>query len=400
MSTNQTIVRRYQFALYPTPTQAQMLHDHRRMMADLWNALKQRCEDTHRRNSQKAKEDRHSLTFFDLTNELTDLRRECPEWQALTSVTLHRVAKQLTDAFQAFFRRCRSGEAPGYPKWRSRARTQSIPLGTGTRMMRGKKTWKTGWRFCQREDNPLSWSLYYGDANLKDRATWIHARGKFPREVREFNNADIIWRDGRWSLSVCVEQNAVRWPGREPVVVRLDAIDCFATVNDVPSFPEGLAEAYDIGEAVDTLKSARDSRWNRPPRRDAPDRAEWEDARFKIARLQARAARIRRNALHVWSARVVARASDITIIMPKSIKDETASPRGDEKNWGAEVETVSNLNRDVLNMAPGAARAMLRYKAEEAGIPVIEIDDPEPNTGLGRAIVAAGKKGRRARRKD
>lgn len=403
MSTNQIVIRRYQFALYPTVAQADLLHVHRRMMADLWNALKQRCEDVYRRSCGANVQDRRflanesvlpqkrSLTFFDLTNELTALRRECPEWQAIPAVTLHRVAKQLTDAFHAFFRRCRTGDAPGYPKWRSRERTQSIPLGTGTRAVRDKKMWKTGWRFCQRDDNRFSWSLYYGDADLKDRATWIHARGRFPREVEEFNNADIIWRDGKWHLSVCVEQHAGRWPGREAIVIRLDAIGCFATVNDIPSYPDGLAEAFDIEQAVDDLKSVRDGRWKRPPRREAPDRAEWRKACIEISRLAAQAARIRRNALHVWTARIIARASDITIVMPASIKEETASPRGDQKRWGANVEVVSELNRHILNQAPAAARAMLEYKAAEAGIRCDVVADEAPNTAAGRDLVTARK---------
>jgi putative transposase len=401
MSTNQAVIRRYPFALYPTQAQAALLHEHRKMMADLWNAMKQRCEDVYRRNSQKAKEDRRRLTFFDLTNEITELRHECPEWQALPAVTLHRVAKQLTLAFDAFFRRCRNGEAPGYPRWRARERNMSIPLGTGTRddkKASGKKTWKTGWRFLQREDNPLSWSMYYGAADLKDRSTWIHARGRFPVEVNEYNNADIIFRDGKWLLSLCVEQSANRWPGRDKLTIRLDAIDCFATVNGVPDFPPGLGEAQDLMKAADCLKSTRDSKWPRPPRRDAQDRAEWEKACEEVSLLSARAARIRRNALHVWTARIISGASDLTIVMPKSIKEATATPRGDAKQWGANVEIVSTVNRHVLNQAPALARAMLEYKAAEAGIRCDVITDDAPSVAISEKLVAAGKSVRKAKR--
>jgi putative transposase len=370
------------------------------MVADLWNAMKQRCEDVYRRNSQKAKEDRRRLTFFDLTNEITELRRECPEWQALPAVTMHRVAKQLTLAFDAFFRRCRNGEAPGYPRWRAREKNQSIPLGTGTRTLKGtdKKTWKTGWRFLRREDNPLSWALYYGGADLKDMSTWIHARGRFPTDVNEFNNADIIWRDGKWLLSVCVEQNSIRFPGRERVIVRMDTIDCFAIVNDMPSAPDGLIEAQELDEQADRLKAARDGQWQRPPRHDAPERSDWNAACAEISRVQAKAKRIRHNALHVWTSRIVGRASDLTIIVPPSFRDATASARGDEKEWGANTAIVAKVNRHVLNQAPATARAMLEYKAAEAGIRCDIVIDNAPNIAISEKLIAVGKQARRTKR--
>src|SRR3954465_4257386 len=109
------VTRRYLFKLYPTVEQAINLHEQRKMMADLWNALKQRREDVYRR-------ERRSLTYFDLTNEITTLRHECPEWADIPAITAHRVAKWLTDSYQAFFRRLKAGEEPGYPGWKRRER--------------------------------------------------------------------------------------------------------------------------------------------------------------------------------------------------------------------------------------------------------------------------------------
>lgn len=420
MTANQTVIRRYPFALYPTKAEDALLWQHSRMCDDLYNAFKQIYEEHFRRmvkprcwdaeqqkfvpwpeiidaDGRKSETRRQrSLSYFDLTATVKDLRRECPEWRALPSVTLHRIAKLMSLAFASFFDRCRKGETPGYPRWRKRDRKPSIPLGTGTREVRGKKTWKTGWRFLQREDNPLSWSLYYGDADLADRATWIHARGHFPVEVAEFNNADIIWRDGKWRLSVCVEQNGTRWPGTESLVVHLDAVDCFALVNGEPQYLLELADAHSIMERADRLKSIRDERWQRPPHRDAPDREEWQNACAEIARLSAKAARIRHNALHVLTTRIVKRASDITIIMPPSIREATASAKGNEKNWGANVEMVAQINRHILNQAPALARQMLEYKAAEAGIRCDIVIDEAPNVAVGNEITKAGKKTRRA----
>jgi len=394
-------MRRYLFKLYPVPEQRDVLHRQRQMIADLWNALKQRREDVYRREGR-------GLTFFDLTNEITELRHECPEWATIPAITAHRVAKHLTDAYSAFFRRVKAGEAPGYPRWQRRETASCIPLGT---------MGKTGWMFEQRDDNPLSWRLHYKSVTeVKDRATWIHARGSLPagdsrkssimpagREagdqfVAQWRNADILWRDNRWWLSVCVEVEPRRQPGRFSITVAFDLLDDFVRVNGIAETPDELLDAALIQADIDRLKSERDTHWPRGKRVPDNERPELAEMAAEISALSAYVARKRRNALHVWSSRIVARASDLTIIAPPKIKQETATPRGDERRWGAQVETVSTLNRHVLSQAPATAIQMLRYKAAEAGIRCDVVADDAPNIGVGRELVNAGKQLRRARR--
>ena len=388
-------MRRYIFKLYPNAAQAATLHEHRKLMADLWNALKQRREDTyarHRAGGVTHREGKAILSFFDLTNEITTLRHECPEWRAVPAVTAHRVAKWLCDAYEAFFRRLRNGEAPGYPSWRSRERSTTIPLGTMS---------KTGWQLVQREDNPLSWRLHYGGAtDVRSPGNWIHARGAFPAVVTDWRNADIIWRDGGWWLSIAVEIEPRRHHGIMPATIKFDLIDDFASTNGIAETPQGLVEAAALDAEVDKLKSARDTRWPRGTRRPRYGDDNWReylDVCEAISRLSGRIARIRRDALHVWSARTVARSSDLTVTAP-ALRANTRSPRGDEKQWGANIEIVSQVNRNTLAQAPASAIAMLAYKAQEAGIRCDVITDEAPAIGVGGDLVAAGKVLRRARR--
>jgi hypothetical protein len=412
------------------------------MLADLWNALLELCEARYAAIGQREtkyyydKKGRLQQTFtgrfltfhcadcaqlsgesgklktceqhkmpggYGMSYLITEMLQACPEWRAMPALTVHALGARLTKAFDAFFRRCRAGaEAVGYPKPKRYRNAPSIPLGTGTRndAKTGRKVWKSGWRFLQREDNPKSWSLYYGaGADLKDRATWIHARGRFPAAVNDINNGDIIFRDGKWHLSLCVAQNGRRWPGEERIVVHMDAIDCFAIVNGEPVYLDGLADAARLEKESDALKSARDGRWPKPPRRDGVDRGEWSEACAEIARLQGKAARIRHNALHVWTSSIVKRAGDLTIIIPPSIKEVTASARGDDKQWGANVAPVAEINRHVLNQAPALARAMLEYKAAEAGIRCDVVADTSPKAAVGGGLKAAGKELRKAQRK-
>jgi putative transposase len=395
--------RRYVWKLYPASEQAAILHEQRKMMADLWNALKQRREDVYRREGR-------SLSYFDLTNEITTLRHECPEWAAIPSVTSHRVARWLTLSYEAFFRRVKAGETAGYPGWRRRERGNTIPLGTMD---------KTGWHVERCDANPFNWRLHYKSVTeVKDRSTWIHARGRLPgspgdqREnvasrrrmlashsfaVSAWRNADIIWRDGSWWLSVCMDVAPRRSAGRFPVAISFDLLDNLATVNGMAETPGELLDAQALQDEVDRLKSERDIRWPRSRKIPDDEREALQEANGEISSLSAAVARKRKNALHVWTARIVARASDITIVAPP-LREVVRSPRGDDKQWGANIGIVSELNRHLLSQAPGSAIQMLRYKSAEAGIRCDVVTDEAPNVAVGGELVTAGKTLRRARR--
>ena len=373
-------LRRYEFRLYPTPEQAARLHEVRMMMADLWNALKQRREDVYRREGR-------TLTFFDLTNEITDLRHQCPEWEAVPAITAHRVAKRLVDAYAAFFRRVKAGagSASGYPKWQARARATSIPLGTMA---------TTGWRLARRDAiNPHAWRLHFGAVTrVRDPAHWIGARGILPAAPEDWRNGDILWRDGAWYLSLCVVM-----PSRRPrlpgvaLALEFGTLDCFCLLDGVPATPLDLDRAIEIDATVDARKTARDIRWPRgAARRSEAYRAASDD----IAAMSAQAARIRRNALHVWTARIVAGASSLAITTP-AVRQDFATGRGDWRDPGAEVATVAAVNRRLRQYAVASAIQMLTYKAAEKGIPCQVAVRREP---IVADLVAAGRETRRLRR--
>lgn len=420
MIPNMTVTRRYKWKLHPTREQSEALHQQRVMLGELQNACLQRCID---HNSRRPKtrfwnpetrewerwphideKTQRCLSHFDLTNEMTGLRKEHPETRSVTSVTLHRIAQRVVLAFEAFAKR--RGQGQGYPRFHPSADNNSIPLGTGTR----KGVWKTGWRFEPGEKLLNNWRFHVGPlTDIKQRASWIHARGSLRDlevDVVDWNNADIIWRDHTWWLSACVTLPSRRAPGIIPTVVRIQAIDYLADVNGVPQTPPSLLEAVDAQLVVDKLQSDFDLAWPMPPdkrkwkelmreRRALP---EYNEQKWRIASEKARIARVRANALHVWTANIVAHASSLRIIMPPAIKEATASPRGDEKLWGAAVKDVSALNRHILNFAPSLVVQMLEYKAREAGIEFETVKDELPAVAIGAGIVETGRAIRRAKR--
>src|SRR6476661_1007840 len=67
-----------------------------------------------------------SVRLYDQQATLPALKATRPTLAAVQSQVLQNVAVRIDLAFQAFFRRVRAGEAPGYPRFRGRGRYASI----------------------------------------------------------------------------------------------------------------------------------------------------------------------------------------------------------------------------------------------------------------------------------
>ena len=67
-----------------------------------------------------------SLSRYTQEAELKELRAAFPEYAAIHSHVLQDVLARLDKAFQAFFRRIREGQTPGYPRFHGRARYNSL----------------------------------------------------------------------------------------------------------------------------------------------------------------------------------------------------------------------------------------------------------------------------------
>lgn len=254
----------------------------------------------------------------------------------------------------------------------------------------------------------------------------IKARGRFPANPASFKTADIMFRDGAWWLSICVTFDAARIvAGSEKLTIRLNLIDEFASVEDAngrcapgltnPFLTERKGEfatqskamlgvtcgepAF-VGEAqvVEVAPTTFDAIQSQTDRRFKKFSIRWTRGRARAARISAKNARRRRDALHRWTSAIIRSASDLTVIAP-AIKDAIRSGRGDARFHGAQVETIAALNRRVMEQAPAAAIAMLFYKAEEAGVRCDIFRDASHEITIGRDLRATAIAGRKAAKK-
>lgn len=66
------------------------------------------------------------IGYYEQTHELAEVRTVRPEFGSVPVVVQRGALRRLHKAFGAFFRRCKSGEKPGYPRFKGRRRWNSL----------------------------------------------------------------------------------------------------------------------------------------------------------------------------------------------------------------------------------------------------------------------------------
>ena len=455
-------IRRYTFKLYPNVVQAAALDRVRRMHCALYNATLQERIDQYRHEVQRVgKASARGLTCYDQQKALKLIRADDPEWRALSSDSMTVTLERVDRAFQAFFRRARAGAGTqsGYPRFQSAERFTGFgfkkhrsgwrfdakPNGgalylkgvPGTLKARGKfpatpdkiKTCDillragTWWlsvvvemapRLRAQSDNSgeVVFDLVDHFAAVRT-ANGGHAAG--PEET-VFAAADgrispMVSRDKPTSAAATPETGADRGNeavGNQPEFAAATpetgadrgSARCTANPQQAAATPETGADRggqrrrdqlHGAAATPETLQQAM-ARCRRGSSR-------YRALRTRKARLEAKVARRRREALHVWTTVIARRFHQLRIVKPASIAAATASGHGDARAWGAQTELKATFNRHVLGQAPAAAIQMLEYKiAERGGRVETAILDTAP-VEIGNLVVAAQKSNRKLKQK-
>lgn len=334
--------RKVTYRLYPSKTQAVSLRDLLRSHQHLYNgALEQRIDAWRRR--------RVSLSYTDQCRELTDLRRECPEFAAANCSSQQRTLRRLDIAFRAFFERVKKrGERAGFPRFKSFDAFPGF----------GFKSHGDGWRFTPGAD----WK--HGKLRLQGMGV-VKARGQ-ARTGGTIKACEITQRDGIWSLSLTVECAPEREGGSAACGLDWGVAD-FATL----ALPDGGAEAIPnprLGRRVErNIRIA--ARAVSRKRKGGQNRRK---AVRHLRRLRQRLANRRRDFQHKTSAALVKRFALIAT-EELTVKNLTASAKGTAAEPGRNVKAKSGLNREILDTAPAGFLALVRYKACEAGSDLVEV---------------------------
>lgn len=115
------MIRTFKYPLQPNKAQEAILDLYLLRCRQLYNAALEERIGAYRK--QKV-----SITRFDQQIELTELRQQDPDFQVVPTTILRSALKRLDLAYQAFFRRIKAGEKPGFPRFKGKDRFKSFSL--------------------------------------------------------------------------------------------------------------------------------------------------------------------------------------------------------------------------------------------------------------------------------
>jgi putative transposase len=103
-----------------------------------------------------------SVNYYQQKAELPSIKAEMPEYAEVHSQVLQDVVQRVDRAFQAFFRRVKAGETPGYPRFHGRSRYNSFTypqFGNGATLDNGFLVLSKIGRIAVRWSRPLEGAL-------------------------------------------------------------------------------------------------------------------------------------------------------------------------------------------------------------------------------------------------
>jgi putative transposase len=148
---SESLRKTFKYKLNPTPQQERELERVLGLCCRLYNVALEHRKTAYERCHV-------SISRYGQEAELKEIRSEFPEYAGIHSHVLQDVLARLDKAFQAFFRRLKAGEKPGYPRFRSSTRYNSLTykeFGTGAALDNGFLVLSKIGRIALRWSRPL-----------------------------------------------------------------------------------------------------------------------------------------------------------------------------------------------------------------------------------------------------
>ena len=294
-----------------------------------------------RRTAYREREE--ALSFYDQCKWLTQLRAANEHGLGEIAVGASRgMLKRLDLAFQAFFRRVRADEAPGFPRFRPVSRCRTVDVA-----------------------GPRS-----GMVRFHNGSYLIRVKG-FPR-LRAYS-ARPLPLDAPLK-SVRLTQRGRKWEAS--LVYELER-EALAPLSSAVGIDMGVRKRMTCSDGTVVPRARRD--WKRKRRlQRAVSRCEKGSAtrRKRVAGLQRFERRQfvgERNACHRATTEIV-RKHGLIAVEKLRIRNMTRSAGGTAEEPGSQVRAKAGLNREVLTQNWSLLRSQLRYKAEWAGREYVEVD--------------------------
>ena len=306
-------------------------------LCDLGNAALQERRDAWRLC-------RKPISFYDQCKSLTGIREDDPDgFGSLSSVAERGALQRVDRAFKAFFQRCKKGEKPGYPRFRSRYRYETIEIGDVSPSLVRRSNGKTKIRV----------------KGLGQITVARELPEQKPRSIRIVRRStgisvDLVYRfepelDPAPSASAVV---GIDMGVRKRLTLSTEEIIELRPETDLDN---------KIKETQRSISRCKRQSWTRRKRI------------LSLRRLKRKKSVRNRNVCHRITSSLIKRFG--TVVVEKlQIRNMTRSAAGTQENPGVNVAQKRGLNRSILAQSWGMILSQLKYKAEWAGRRVVEVD--------------------------
>ncbi|MET8331942.1 transposase [Streptomyces sp. NPDC005181] len=347
------MIRAYKFLMRPTVGQAQALGEMLRDHCSLYSGALQERRDAYRHVSKT------SIKYGMQSAQLKDIRAFDPDRQGRWSFSSQQATlRRLDKAFQAFFRRIKSGDTPGHPRFRGANWFDTVEF--------------------PKDGDGCRWDSTPHDPVTRVRLQGVgHVKVNQHRAVIGKVKTISVKREGRkWFVVLTAEQDR---PEPLPATGSVVGID-LGIANFLADSGGGFVQNPRHGRcAADKLEAAQQALCRFPRvRRDKRTRNH-QRAVEKVASLHGKVRRQRLDHAHKTALGLV-REHDFIAHEDLKIRNmsKTPAPKPDPDQAGVFLSNgaaaKAGLNRSIADAGWGVFLTILTSKAESAGREVIAVD--------------------------
>ncbi len=284
----------------------------------------------------------HSVSLYEQYRELTDIRHDDAYWSGLSVEIGRGVLRRLDRARQAFYRRCKSVEQPGYPRFRSSRRWKTIEIAQPSTSMVTNRCGKWVVKvkglpiLVIKPQRELPTPAHLKTLTITRKPTGVYV-----------------------SLGYEVE--------REALPKTSQAVGLDMGVRSRIAFSDGsfADRRQPVNDKVATLQR----RIARCRRGSGSQRKLYR----QLARLRHRESVRNRNKCHRITTEIV-RNHDLIAVEGLRIRDMTRSARGTVERPGRNVAAKAGLNRSITEQSWGIIISQLDYKTQWYGREFVKVD--------------------------
>jgi len=328
--------RKVIYRLYPTQRQEAELLRVKELHRALYNAALEERIGAWKKAGK-------SISFADQCKSLTQIRNEHPEYKAINAQSLQITLRRLDLGYQAFFRRVKKGERPGFPRFKNFDRFKGFGFSS-----------QTGWDI-ETGINPKNGRDRHG--RIRIGKMWIKIKGQ-ARNRGEYSTLEIVHRRGRWYAAATMRCRPVRSKGDVAAGIDL-GLETLATV--VYDTPERRVEKIEnprfLKINLGKLKAAQ--RVLARKKRGSERRTK---AKNVVMRIHEKIGNQRQDFVHQETARII---GQVDLVATETLKIKNMVAGGGARKKG--------LNRELHSAAFGSFTKTLKCKAGEAGVAWVDV---------------------------